>query len=162
MPATKTLTQLAAVLGADSDQHEKFKGLRDKLIELVITAGSRNVRPRLADDEPPETVANKSRMAVSVQDKDLHVEHAHYKRSFEGGKGDPRTTGLGHQTCRIDGLLGVLVLGAPVRTIRRRREAIVDVNTTIDDGSLRLSETQAQDTAAAIFQGFSLPARALG
>ena len=73
-----TLTQLAAVLGADSDQREKFKGWRDKFIELVINAGPRNVRPRLAaDDEPPETMPKKNRMAVSLEDKDLHVELAH-------------------------------------------------------------------------------------
>lgn len=127
---------------------------------MIVEAGTRTVRPKL--DGVTEVVKKKNRSVVSVEDADLHIELEHYKSAYKGGLGDPLSNGLGHRVCRLEGVLGVMVPGEPIRQVKRMRQAIVDVEETVDDGSLQLSETQAQDAAAKIFSGFSLSSRALG
>lgn len=128
-------------------------------LEQCIKAGSRLISVRFSD--VPESVTSTQRQGIVVEDEDQHVELNHYVNEWRGGQGDPRTNGTGHRVGWCDGVWGVFVPGPPVKMIKRQRAQFVDQSKIHDDGSLQLTETQMQDTAANIMAGFAV-VRSLG
>ena len=114
---TRTLTLLALSLGGESSENiDEFDRLRTVLVNIVLEAGHRNVRPAKAISAAATvTVTSTSRQMVSVEEDDDHVELEYYKTEYKGGLGDPLLNGLGHRVCNIDGQLGVIVTGPPIK-----------------------------------------------
>ena len=162
---TRTLTLLALSLGGESSEKiDEFDRLRTVLVNLVLEAGHRNIRPAKAISAAGTvTVTSTSRQMVSVEEDDDHVELEYYKTEYKGGLEYPLLNGLGHRVGKIDGQLGVIVPGPPMKKVKRAKQQIADVNTMQDDGSMSIrGEDHSSAIAAAIFQGFSLSSRASG
>ena len=152
----KTLTILISAIGVDDGSlKEELGKVVEFLIQKCIAAGCHDIY--VSFNDIPTTVTSKHRERQAVfDDDDQHVELEYYKKHFQGGMGDPFQNGLGHKVGTFDGIWGVFVPGAPVKRIRRSKEAIVDKHQVHDDGKVQLSETQMSDTAASIFAGFRI------
>ena len=141
-PSTRTLTLLVAELGRHDDEYEMFLTKREKLLDIIIERGSRQITLTMTLLEVT-TVTSKERQLHSIEDMDEHVELEYYKTRYRGGLGDPLINGfLGHIFARVDGVLGVVVPSEPIKKRKRARQGIVDINRTHDDGSLKISDDQ--------------------
>ena len=91
-----------------------------------------------------------------IDDDDSHVELEFYQNFHLGGLGDPLSNGLGHRVCWFEGVYGVVVRGAPIKRIRKLKEALVDKSYVHDDGMFQVSANQFNETAADICVGSRL------
>ena len=80
-------------------------------------------------------------------DEKLYVkEHGHWT-----------TKGLGHRKGIYEGRQGILVPARKVWKIQRRRGTTAELESTVDDGSMKLSETQGMDNFNAIADQMVVP-----
>lgn len=155
---TKSLSALLHEAGKDTSIHESFMATRKLIIDKCLQNGGRDIRVT-SKEFPIATVVSKERTVNSIEDSDDWVELEYYRTQYFGGMGDPMTNGRGHRVVKLQGQMGVVVPGPPVKKLKRAQQGIVDVVRVEDDGQLELSESHAGDVAAAIAAGFSVDFR---
>ena len=161
--ATNTLTKLITAVGLNSELLEEFKGQRAWVLEKCLAAGTRQIRIQHVKDT---TVTVTDRNLTSVEGADFHIELDWYKNHYEWrgmgpGLGDPRTNGLGHAVATVDGVLGVVVKGPPIKNLKTAKQNIVDIVRVEDDGMVQTGPDhfrQVRDNIAAGFGIINSPA----
>ena len=146
----QTLKKFEAALGVESEMPEAHKTKRAFLVEQVLEQGTYDVKIVFQEKTTVESI---DRRRKTLESTDLHIELEYYKSTHEGGKGDPMTNGLGHKVCWLEGVLGVMIPGPPIRKVKSARESFVDVRKIEDDGTCQFSENHMQTVAAAIAAG---------
>ena len=153
-----TVASLAQSMGEDQSLHKTFFELRSFVVAKMVDAGKREVRIVWDQQAPTQRVKRCTDKILSLEaPEDQLVEEASYIRLH----GDWRTNNKGHRRATIDGVTGVLIPGARVWRVRRKKELRATHEEDMTSPDLELPADMLEEMQDEILSGF-LPGTATG
>jgi hypothetical protein len=151
----KTIDELLTAMGKDKDLKQKFSQMRSFMLDKMVAATDRSLRITWDSADKADTALVHFQESISALEhpEDEALVYEDYCKIH----GDPLRNGKGHTRQTVNGLDLVILPGARVYKIKRTDQMRAALTTTVDDGSLQLSETHMQDQFRDLSDAIMMP-----